>query len=67
VNAVAPGYIPTDLTNALPQEIKNGIVKMTALQRMGTPEEIANVVAFLASDDASYITGQVIAADGGLT
>jgi 3-oxoacyl-[acyl-carrier protein] reductase len=67
VNAVAPGYIPTDLTNVLPQEIKNGIVKMTALQRMGTPEEIANIVAFLASDDASYITGQVIAADGGLT
>jgi len=67
VNAVAPGYIPTDLTNSLPENIKEGIVKMTALQRMGTPEEIANIVAFLASDDASYITGQVINADGGLT
>ncbi|MBI5032732.1 MAG: 3-oxoacyl-[acyl-carrier-protein] reductase [Chloroflexi bacterium] len=67
VNAVAPGYIPTDLTNVLPQEIKDGIVKLTALGRMGTPEEIANIVAFLASDDASYITGQVIAADGGMT
>lgn len=67
VNAVAPGYVPTDLTNALPENIKEGIVKMTALQRMGTPEEIANIVAFLASDDASYITGQVIAADGGMT
>jgi 3-oxoacyl-[acyl-carrier protein] reductase len=67
VNAVAPGYVPTDLTNALPQDIKDGIIKLTALQRMGTPEEIANVVAFLASDEASYITGQVIAADGGLT
>ena len=66
VNAVAPGYIPTDLTNVLPQEIKDSIVKMTALQRMGTPEEIANIVAFLASDDASYVTGQVIAADGGM-
>ncbi len=67
VNAVAPGYIPTDLTNVLPQEIKDGIVKLTALGRMGTPEEIANIVAFLASDEASYITGQVIAADGGMT
>jgi 3-oxoacyl-[acyl-carrier protein] reductase len=67
VNAVAPGYVPTDLTNGLPQDIKEGIIKLTALQRMGTPEEIANVVAFLASDEASYITGQVIAVDGGLT
>ncbi len=67
VNAVAPGYVPTDLTNVLPQEIKDGIVKLTALGRMGTPEEIANIVAFLASDEASYITGQVIAADGGMT
>jgi len=67
VNAVAPGYVPTDLTNVLPQDIKDGIVKLTALGRMGTAEEIANVVAFLASDEASYITGQVIAADGGLT
>ena len=67
VNAVAPGYIPTDLTNALPQEIKDGIVKLTALGRMGTAEEVANVVAFLASDEASYITGQVVSVDGGLT
>lgn len=66
VNAVAPGYIPTDLTNVLPQQIKDGIVKLTALGRMGTPEEIANVVAFLASDEASYVTGQVLAADGGM-
>ncbi len=67
VNAVAPGYIPTDLTNGLPQEIGEGIVKLTACGRMGTPEEVANAVAFLACDEASYITGQVLAVDGGLT
>lgn len=66
VNAVAPGYIPTDLTNVLPQEIKDNIVKFVALQRFGTCEEVADVVAFLASDRASYITGQTIAVDGGL-
>lgn len=67
VNAVAPGYIPTDLTNVLPDEIKAGIVKLTAFGRMGTPEEVANAVAFLASDEASYISGQVLAVDGGMT
>jgi len=67
VNAVAPGYIPTDLTNGLPPEIKEGIVKFTALGRMGTVEEVANAAAFLASDDASYITGQVLCVDGGIT
>jgi 3-oxoacyl-[acyl-carrier protein] reductase len=67
VNAVAPGYIPTDLTNVLPQDIKDGIIKFTALGRMGTVDEVANAVAFFASDDASYITGQVLAVDGGMT
>ncbi|MBI3914346.1 MAG: 3-oxoacyl-[acyl-carrier-protein] reductase [Chloroflexi bacterium] len=67
VNAVAPGYIPTDLTNVLPQEIKDGITKFTALGRMGTVDEVANAVAFLASDAASYISGQILAVDGGMT
>jgi 3-oxoacyl-[acyl-carrier protein] reductase len=67
VNAVAPGYIPTDLTEALPPAIKATIVKATACGRMGSAEEVASAVAFLASDAASYITGQILAVDGGLT
>ncbi len=66
VNAVAPGYVPTDLTNPLPQEVKETLLKLTALQRFGTCEEVADAVAFLASDNARYITGQVLAVDGGI-
>ena len=66
VNAVAPGFIPTTLTNDLAPDLKESILKATPLGRMGTPEEIAYAVAFLASDEASYITGQVLAVDGGM-
>jgi 3-oxoacyl-[acyl-carrier protein] reductase len=66
VNAVAPGFIPTALTNDLPAEIKDATLKTIPLNRWGTPEEIAYAVAFLASDEAAYITGQVLSVDGGL-
>jgi 3-oxoacyl-[acyl-carrier protein] reductase len=66
VNAVAPGFIPTALTNDLPAEIKEATLKQIPLARWGQPEEIAYAVAFLASDQAAYITGQVLSVDGGL-
>jgi 3-oxoacyl-[acyl-carrier protein] reductase len=66
VNAVAPGFVLTELTQDLPDALKDEINARTPLGRFGTTEEIANAVAFLASDEAGYITGQVLAVDGGL-
>jgi 3-oxoacyl-[acyl-carrier protein] reductase len=66
VNAVAPGYIPTALTADLPADLKEAILKATPIGRMGTPEEVAHAVAFFASDEAAFITGQVLSVDGGM-
>ena len=66
VNAVAPGFVLTELTQDLPQNLMDEITSRTPLGRFGTTDEIANAVAFLASDEAAYITGQVLAVDGGL-
>ena len=65
VNAVAPGFIETDMTNVLKDEVKTNIMNSIPLKREGKPEEVANVVKFLASEDSSSITGQVISVDGG--
>ena len=66
VNAVAPGFIESDMTNILKDEVKEEIAKSIPLKRMGKPEDISKVVKFLASEDSSYITGQVINVDGGM-
>ncbi len=67
VNAIAPGFIETDMTDKIPEKIKEEMISGIPLQRMGKPEDIANIVAFLASDKANYITGQIIQVDGGMT
>jgi 3-oxoacyl-[acyl-carrier protein] reductase len=66
VNAVAPGFVTTELTDTLPEAIKKGILDATPLGRFAAPDEIAYAVAFLASDEAAYITGHVLTVDGGL-
>jgi len=67
VNAVAPGFIDSAMTQAMPQEIREKFVQRIPLKRMGTAEDIANLVAFLVGPDSSYITGQTIYIDGGLS
>ncbi len=66
VNAVAPGFVPTDLTSDLLEDLKDTIIELTSMRRLGTPEDVARLTTFLASDQASFITGQVIAVDGGM-
>ena len=66
VNAVAPGYIDTEMTEVLPEDVKKGIIDTIPLKKVGTTKDIAETVAFLASDKASYITGQTISVDGGM-
>ena len=66
VNAVAPGYITTDMTNELNDEVKEQLKSSIPLGRLGTPDDVANLVCFLASDEAGYITGQTFNVDGGM-
>jgi len=66
VNAIAPGYTMTDILKTVPQDLLDKFASMTMLNRLGQPDEIATVALFLASDDASYITGQTISVDGGM-
>ncbi len=66
VNAVAPGFTMTAIISSMPQKIVNGMVERTPLRHMGQPEDIANAYLFLASDEASFITGEVLRVDGGM-
>jgi 3-oxoacyl-[acyl-carrier protein] reductase len=67
VNAIAPGFIQTQMTKELPDEYKDAVLSRTTLKRLGTPQEVAELAGFLASDRAAYITGQVICIDGGIS
>jgi 3-oxoacyl-[acyl-carrier protein] reductase len=66
VNAIAPGLIETDMTSVLSEEIRQSILQKIPLGKLGQPEDVANAVAFLASAEARYITGQVLTVDGGM-
>ena len=66
VNAIAPGYVMTDILKTIPQELLDKFAAKTMIGRLGQPEEIANVALFLASDEASYVTGHIMQADGGM-
>ena len=67
VNAVAPGFIATDMTAAMTDAAKEATLAAIPMSRLGAPEDVARAVAFLASDEAAYITGQVLAVDGGMS
>jgi NAD(P)-dependent dehydrogenase (short-subunit alcohol dehydrogenase family) len=66
VNCIAPGWIDTPILNNLPEEMRSQMTQMTPLGRIGSPDEVASVALFLASDDSSYVTGQTISPNGGL-
>ena len=66
-NVVAPGFIETDMTAKLSEQVKEGVLELMALRRLGTPEDIAAAVGYVSSDEAGFLTGQVICVDGGLT
>ena len=67
VNAVAPGFIETDMTEVLPEKVKVEVKEKVPLKRLGKPEDVADLVCYLSGPGAGYLTGQVIAVDGGMT